>query len=539
MINLTIDDRSVQVPDGATILDAAESLGIKIPTLCFVKSLLPITSCMLCVVKVEGRRNFFPACAAKAEEGMVVKTNHPDVITARRTALELLLSDHVGDCTAPCQVACPAGMNIPQMMRHMASGQYESAIEVIKEHIALPAVTGYICPAPCEKACRRGQIDEPIAVRLIKRCVAELDLSKSLPYKPDLSFEYKKKAAIVGSGPAGLSAAYYLQIKGVSCTVFDDREAPGGMLRYGVPEDKLPRSILEKEIEQIRRLGVVFKQKVCIGRDLSLDELLTSFDAVFLGIGKVEAVDLKTIFAAGRAGFRPRLGLDPEKTTLKVHKDTLQTDYPGVFAGGDIRKGLRLTVRSLADGKKAAESMIRFLKNGHVTDVLRPFNSRMGKLEPEELRQLSGSGEKAERSHQVDDQKGLSPERASKEADYCLNCDCRKALSCRLRIFSEKYGAKATQYRGKRRKFIIVNEHPDLIYEPGKCISCGICVRITEQYRENFGLTFIGRGFDVKVAVPFDKSIREGLTATAAEVVKACPTGALAFRQAGRASAVR
>ena len=209
MINLTIDGRSIQVPEGTTILEAAESLDIKIPTLCFLKDILPITSCMLCVVKIEGRRNLLPACATRAEEGMVVFSDDPDVIFARRTALELLLSDHVGDCMGPCQVACPAGMDIPKMLRHMTAGRYDRAVETIKEHIALPAVTGYICPAPCEKACRRGQVDDPIAVRLIKRCAAELDLSESLPYKPETSPECNKNVAVVGAGPAGLAAAYF------------------------------------------------------------------------------------------------------------------------------------------------------------------------------------------------------------------------------------------------------------------------------------------------------------------------------------------
>lgn len=518
MINLTIDGKPIQVPDGATILDAAESLGVKIPTLCYLKDLLPITSCMLCIVKVEGHANLLPACATRAEEGMVVFNDDPDVTMARRTALELLLSDHAGDCMGPCQVACPADMNIPEMIRYMADGHHTKAIETIKEHLALPAVTGYICPAPCEKACRRGQIDKPIAVRLIKRCAAEMDLAETVPYKPPVSPARDKKVAIIGAGPAGLSAAYYLQREGVSCTVFDDREEPGGMLRYGVPEEELPRTVLDAEIKQVKRLGVLFKQQVRIGRDLTLEELLESFDAVFLGTGKTAPEDLIT------------LGFELEQKSLSVNKETLQTGLPGVFAGGDVRRALKLTVRSLADGKKAATSISQFLSGEIVRGVNKPFNTRMGKIEPEEIAEISGSAEAGDRNQTIDPDRGLNRDEASKESQYCLHCDCRKASSCRLRTFAEEYGAKATRYRGKRRPFIIRDEHPDLIYEAGKCISCGICVRITEQQKEKLGLTFIGRGFDVKVAVPFDKSISEGLAKTAREVVKACPTGALAFK---------
>ncbi len=518
MINLTIDGKPVKAPEGATILDAAESLGIKIPTLCFIKDAHPNTSCMLCVVKVEGRKTLLPACATIVEEGMEVKNDDPAVTSARCTALELLLSDHMGDCVGPCQVACPAGMDIPEMLRQAAGGLYDMAIETIKEHIALPAVTGYICPAPCEKACRRGQIDSPIAVRLIKRCAAELDLSKNTPYNPAVLFGSGKKAAVVGAGPAGLAAAYYLQKEGISCTVFDDREDPGGMLRYGVPEKDLPRSVLNDEIEQIRRLGVVFKQQVRIGRDVTLEELMKSFDAVFLGTGKTSSEELE------------KLGFEPGQKNLSVNPDTMETGLAGVFAGGAVRRSLKLAVRSLADGKKAAVSILQYLSGENVTGAKKPFNNRMGKMAPEEIAQITGSAKSGDRDQSIDPHGGLSRDEASKEALYCLHCDCRKAESCKLRLFAEEYGAKASLYRGKRRSFFFRDEHPDLIYEPGKCINCGICVRITEQKREMLGLTFIGRGFDVKVAVPFDKSIGEGLTATAREVVKACPTGALAFK---------
>jgi ferredoxin len=524
MPNITIDNKSIHVPEGATILDAALALGIEIPTLCFLKELPPLTSCMVCVVKVEGRKGLLPACGTRVQEGMAVLSDDPDVATARRTALELLLSDHAGDCMGPCQIACPAGMDIPRMIRHIAEGHYDKAIEIVKEDIALPAVAGHICPAPCEKACRRGQIDEPVAICLLKRYAAELDLAEPAPYQPAVSPDCNKKVAIVGAGPAGLSAAYYLQRDGISCTVFDDREEQGGMLRYGVPEQDLPRSVLDAEIEQIRRLGVVFLQQVRVGPDLTLAQLLETYDAVFLGIGDTAAKDLES------------LGFDPKHIPLVVNQNTYQTNIPGVFAGGDVRRRLRLTARSLGDGKEAAVSIAQFLKGGPVTGSRRPFNSRMGKLEASDLAQMTGPAGTVDRIQPLDHHTGLVEEQASSESMRCLHCDCHKAISCKLRIYAQEYGAKATKYKGKRRPFIRVDEHPDLVYEPGKCISCGICVRITELQREKLGLTFIGRGFDVKVAVPFNQSIKEGLTKTAHEVIKACPTGALAFKDNVRSS---
>jgi NADPH-dependent glutamate synthase beta subunit-like oxidoreductase len=452
------------------------------------------------------------------EEGMVVLNDHPEVTKARRTALELLLSDHVGDCMGPCQVACPAGMDIPRMIRYMEAGHYDKAIEVIKRDIALPAVTGYICPAPCEKSCRRGQLDNPIAIRLLKRFAAEVDLFEPTRYHPAVSRDTGKKVAIVGSGPAGLAASYHLQLAGISCTVFDSRDEPGGMLRYGVSEQDLPRSVLDAEIEKIQALGVVFKQHVTVGSDLLLEELLKTFDAVFLGMGNVKADDLEI------------LGFNPEHVPLAVDKNTYLTDIPGVFAGGDMRRRLKLTVRSLEDGKRAAMSIVKFLNNEKIPDSKRPFNSRMGKLEPEELAQLTGPVGTNKRVQMFEPDNELTKEEAQEEASQCLHCDCRKPDSCKLRIYAQEYGAKATHYRGKRRSYVRMNDHPDLIYEQGKCINCGICVRLTEQQRERLGLTFIGRGFDVKVAVPFSQSIQAGLTETAHDVVKACPTGALAFK---------
>ena len=516
MPNLTIDGISVHMPEGATILDAAQALGIHIPTLCFLKDLSPLTSCMVCVVAVAGRKNLLPACATGVQEGMVVLTDNPDVCAARRTALELLLSDHAGDCTGPCQVACPAGMDIPNMIRHIAEGRFDRAIEIIKADIALPAVAGYICPAPCEKACRRGQVDEPIPVCLLKRYAAESDLSESVPFQPAVSSVSNKKVAIVGAGPAGLAAAYYLQRDGISCTVFDDRNAPGGMLRYGVPEQDLPRSVLDAEIEQIRRIGVVFRQQVRAGRDLTIRELLVTFDAVFLGIGKTETGDLEA------------LGFEPGHLPLRVNPDTYETGIPGVFAGGDVRRRLRLAARSMGDGREAAVSISQFLKGEPVIGSRRPFNSRMGMLEPEELAQMAGPAGTNDPIQPPDRHRGLSEEQALSEAARCLHCDCRKAASCKLRMYAQEYGAKGTQYKGKRRPFVRMEDHKDIVYEPGKCISCGICVKLTRQ--EKLGLTFIGRGFDVKVAVPFNQSIKDGLTTTAHEVVKACPTGALAFK---------
>jgi ferredoxin len=200
-----------------------------------------------------------------------------------------------------------------------------------------------------------------------------------------------------------------------------------------------------------------------------------------------------------------------------------------VFAGGDVWRKRKTVIRSLADGKEAAVSIAQFLRGDPVTGPKRPFNSRMGKLDPEELAELADSAGASNRVEALGGDHGLVEERASREAERCLHCDCRRPASCKLRIYADAYGAKAARYRGRRRPFTREVGNSDLTFEPGKCIDCGICVRITEQQREKLGLTFVGRGFDVQVSVPFNQAIEAGLTSTAHEVVVACPTGALAF----------
>jgi ferredoxin len=518
MPTLTINGRSLQVEPGTTVLTAATQLGIEIPTLCFLKGLDPATHCMLCVVKVHGARGLMPACATVVTDGMQVMTDDPDIHKARQTGLELLLSDHVGDCMAPCQLGCPAHMHIPRMIRAIAAGDLRRAIEVVKADIALPAVLGRICPAPCEKACRRGKIDQPVSICLLKRFAADTDLAAATPYRPKSCPNRGKRVAIVGAGPAGLAAAYALQGDGIECTILDDRDKAGGMLRYGVPRESLPLDVLEKEIGLVLGRGVRFRPGVKVGRDLSLDQLQREHDAVFVAIGQSTAEQAKA------------WGLSTGPKGLVVDAGTYQTNLEGVFAGGDAVRGRRLAVRSVADGKEAAFCIRQFLMGGPITGPERPFNTHMGTLSEEEQQRLLSLSSHQACTDPTGSGGGLTLEQARQEAARCLHCDCRKAVACRLRQYSRAYEARPTRFKGHRRSLDLNVGHPEVLYEAGKCIDCGLCVRITEQARERLGLTFVGRGFEVRVAVPFDADLAEGLAETARRCVEACPTGALAFR---------
>lgn len=536
MAVLTIDNRKVEVDNGATILDAANKLGIEIPTMCYLKGCKPSTSCMVCIVKVEGLANFVPACATIAEDGMVVQSGSEQIDQARRAALELLLSDHLGDCLGPCDVTCPAHMNIPLMIRQIISGDLGAAIATVKKDIALPAVLGRICPAPCERACRRSDFDEAVSICLLKRYVADVDLQSAKPYLPLCKPKRGKRVAVVGAGPAGLAAAYYLTQEGVGCTVFDDHEKPGGMLQYAVPEKELPRDVLDAEIALIERLDIEFRFSERIGEKISLEELRKDYDAVFVAAGRL------------KSGEAEAMGLMSKDAAVVVDGQTYQTNLPGVFAGGDAVRKRKLTVRAVEDGKEASVAISQYLSGEPVTGPARPFNTRIGKLPAEQARKFLAGHSDSPRTNPSHQDGGFSDSEAAEEAARCLHCDCRKPLSCKLRQYARDYGARPARYKAPVRRsdsqnisgtiklFEQLSEHPDIIFEPGKCIDCGLCVQIVAQAGEELGLTFVGRGFDVRVAVPFGRSLAEAIkqTKTAEKCVEACPTGALAFQEKRR-----
>jgi ferredoxin len=195
----------------------------------------------------------------------------------------------------------------------------------------------------------------------------------------------------------------------------------------------------------------------------------------------------------------------------------------------------RLAVRAVADGKEAAQSIRQYLTGEQVVGPGKFFNSRMGKLPDEDLELLLRFAQPGPRSQLAHPVEGFTGDEARTESLRCLHCDCRKLDSCLLRRYAQAYDARQTRYKADRGPFVQQTQHPDVIYEPGKCIDCGICIQTASAFGEKLGLTFVGRGFDVRVAVPFDESLAEGLRIAAAECVKACPTGALAFKDRAKA----
>jgi len=190
---------------------------------------------------------------------------------------------------APCVQTCPAGTNVQGYVALIKSGKYQEAVKLIMERIPLPGTLGRICPAPCENACRRDEVDAPVAIRALKRFAADHVDSSEWPL-PEIE-DRPEKVAVIGSGPAGLTVAYYLRLKGYHITIFEALDKLGGMLRVGIPDYRLPPDILDNEIEYLLRHGIEVRTGVRFGSDLSLDDLRKDgFCAVFLGIGAHDSI---------------------------------------------------------------------------------------------------------------------------------------------------------------------------------------------------------------------------------------------------------
>ncbi len=518
MAKVTIDNIPVDVPDGSTILDAANQAGIEIPTLCFKEGFPPNSTCMVCVVKVtEGRGKLVPSCAYPVQDGMVVESQTEEVLLARRTALDLLLSNHLGDCEAPCHGICPAHMNIPRMIRQIVAGKLEEAIVTVKADIALPAVLGRICPEICERGCRRKQGGSAVSICLLKRYVADKDLESSQPYRPECKPDTGKKVAVVGAGPAGLAATYYLRRMGHNVTVFDEHDKPGGALRYEVEREKLPLDVLEKEIATIEALGFEFRGGTKVGQDVTLSQLRQDYDAVFLGIGKLDESQAQD------------WGLAYAKKGLQADRSTMATSEAGVYTGGDAVRPNQLTVMACGDGKSAAIAIDQQLRGEEVRGEPSRFSVHIGRLQEgefEEFEKETNRHSRIELESKVGP--GFTDSQAKTEAARCLHCDCRKPESCKLRKWSDALEASAKRFEAFRPQFVQMRSG-QMVYEPGKCIKCGLCIHIAEQEGEKLGLAFVGRGFDVHVGGGFSRPVLEGIARTGDKCIRNCPTAALSF----------
>ncbi len=683
---MIIDGREIDVEPGTTILEAARRLGIRIPTMCHVEGLEPSASCFLCCVQVKGERTFTPACARPAGAGMEVETASEDVCASRKMALELLLSDHAGDCVAPCAARCPAGLDIPGFVHELAGGEVthsspsggtRQAMSTIYETLSLPGTLGRVCPRLCEQNCRRCDHDEGLAIAALHRYATDRNQAAPRAFEPEPAAPTGKSVGIVGAGPAGLTAAFYLLQKGHACTLYDAHSQAGGMLRYGIPDYRLPPAALDAEIDVVERLGAELRMETRWGEDFSLADLRRRHDAVFLAIGaqlsrglrcegeelalagldflaqvardqapelgrrvivlgggntamdaarsavrlgaevrvlyrrtrhempclmeevegaEEEGVELEYLVApvglAARNGHteltcqrmelgepdasgrrRPvpiagsehtypcdtviaavgqsverqlaeRDGVEVTAWGLAADEKTTATNLPGVFAGGDAVLGADVAVRAVAAGRMAAASIDQHLAGRPVTGLTGWTDIAMSPIDDGERAALFRDIEQSPKvptailDHEqrlagfseIDG--GLNAEQAGVEARRCMSCGCRKADGCVMRSLASAYDVDPYRFAGIRRRFEQDTSHPEIVFEPGKCIVCGACVQIAAEAGEEIGLAILGRGFEVAVGAPFGDAL-EGLSDDVARrCARACPTGAIALRTA-------
>ncbi len=280
-VNITVNGNIIAADTEKTLLDNLLENGIFVPHLCHNKFLESYGGCGLCLVQIEGMRRPLRACSTSVSDGMVITTSTPDIEKSRKAALELMVSDHTGDCKAPCFFACPTHQDVQGYVGLIAQGRHSEAIEVIKRDNPLPASIGRVCPHPCEKECRRGKLEGAVSICSLKRFAADMNSD----YVPACKAANGKSVAVVGAGPAGLSCAYFLALEGYAVTVFEAQKKAGGMLRYGIPEYRLPKKVLDGEITLIEKLGVKFEYEKKLGKDFTVKELSGKYEAVFAALG--------------------------------------------------------------------------------------------------------------------------------------------------------------------------------------------------------------------------------------------------------------
>jgi heterodisulfide reductase subunit A2 len=248
---------------------------------------------------------------------------------------------------APCTTTCPAGINIQGYVQLIGQGKYSEAIQLIMERLPLPGTLGRVCPHPCEASCRRKEIDAPVSIRALKRFAADQVDLNALP-QPQIQ-ERQEKIAVIGSGPAGLSVAYYLRLKGYQVTLFEALEHLGGMLRVGIPDYRLPPKILDGEIEHILRTGIQVNLNQQLGRDYTLNELKEDgYAAIFLGIGAHGSLELNIPGEAHTKGVIDAIQFLHE---VNLGARTCPGEVVAIIGGGNVAIDAARTARRLGAKK--------------------------------------------------------------------------------------------------------------------------------------------------------------------------------------------
>lgn len=702
-IKVFIDNKEYESYENERILDLLLRNNFDIPNFCYDKHIPPLSSCFTCIVKIKNMRGFQPACSTYTFEGIEIETNSKEIFDTRKTNLELLISNHFADCFGPCKLNCPANVDIQSYISLAKRGLFREAIKVIKDSIPIPSTIGRVCPAFCEENCRRNYIDSAVGINNIKRYIADLDLFSENPYVPEIKENTNFKIAIIGSGPAGISAAYYLRLEGHNVDIYEKMPEAGGMLRYGIPSYRLPKDILDKELNLLYKMGINFFFNKEFGKDITLESLKNGgYDVIFIGIGaqsgnlmKIEGENLENIqlavhflrkvqkdenfkinfnfnkvFVIGggntaidSARTALRLGAkevyiiyrrtinempankeeieealeegikiieltapikfigdkkvnkielikmqlgEPDKSgrrspipipdsnyqmecdfvieaisqkietsyinflnlnpdgTIKINKETFETSFEGIFAGGDVVNGPDTVVKALADGKKAAISINNYLmkktnnsnfknynvsqnSNKNITPNETLLNFYISKdeffknkkekedyftkffLESTKISRTKPLKIDPEKRKYIFDElnKGISKEDFNIELDRCLQCGCNDINECKLKKYGEKYKITKNKFFGKFKNEKVDDTSYFIKFDKNKCINCGKCIEICSNIIGENVLGFYKRGFDTKIQTYFDAPIKETNCIFCGNCVNFCPVGAL------------
>lgn len=681
-IKVTVNGREMEVYKDLTILQSLIQEDVHIPHLCYdIRLERSNGNCGLCVVEViEGdKRRDVKACQTPIQEGMNIITSSPKLESYRKVRLEQILSDHNADCVAPCVMTCPANIDIQAYLRQAGNGNFEAALRVIKDRNPFPLVCGRVCPHPCEAQCRRNLVDSPVAINHVKRFVADWDMADNKPWLPKTNPATGKKIAIVGAGPSGLSAAYYSAINGHDVTVFERQPHAGGMMRYGIPEYRLPKATLDKEIDTMKNLGVKIMTGKALGTHIRLEDLHKDFDAVYLAIGSWRAtpmqiegenlegvwlgiqfleqitkgMDVKmgeTVVVIGggntaidcarvalrkgaksvkliyrrtrdempaepyeveealhegvemmflmaptgiylkdgkkhlkcikmmlgepdRSGRRRPVPVEGSETEIEadtivgaigqstntqflyndlpvklnkwgdveINGKTSQTSELNVFAGGDCVTGPATVIQAVAAGRRAAEAMDNYLIKGYVKEDHVDYSCSRGSMEDlpkwefEAMPRLNRAKMPAisldARKGNFDEvELGLSEEEARAEARRCLRCGCNERYCCDLRREASNHDIEYQKPVHERPFVPIVDDHPFIVRDHNKCISCGRCIAACAEVEGPDVLAFYMKHGRQLVGTKSGLPLQETDCVSCGQCVNACPCGALEAR---------